>query len=163
MRAVLVLSGLSLFCAAAAAQADDYRALNDCMAGDVETSIQACTRLIERGGHSTRHTADLYTLRGYAHASAEDRDKAMTDFGKAIELAPQSFGTHFLRGLVYQSMGERDRSRADHERAQALMKDQRPQPEAAIQYYCFSLALQLYAPQWGAPISGSTPATARPI
>jgi hypothetical protein len=111
MRTLVVLCGLGLSCAVAAAQGDDYRTLNDCMAGEFQTSIDACTRLIVRGGHSATQTANLYTLRGYAHAENNDRKKALADFGKAIELAPLSFGTCQLRSLTYMAMGEHDSMR----------------------------------------------------
>ena len=156
MRIPVVLCGFSLFCAAAAAQAHDYRALNDCMAGEFQTSIEVCTRLIERGGHDAVLTANLYTLRGYAHGSAEERYKAIADFDRAIQLAPQSYGAYQLRSLIYQTMGENDRAQADLKQALALQKEaQQRQLRDPIQSYCMAIVLQA----WGttlAAISGYT-------
>jgi tetratricopeptide (TPR) repeat protein len=118
MRVPLVLCSTIVFSATAAAQGDDYRTLNDCMAGEYQTSVEACTRLIEGGGHGADHAANLYTLRGYAHAQTGNDGKAIEDFDKAIELAPRSFGTYQLRGLIsytlrgYQHVQAADRDRA---------------------------------------------------
>ena len=144
MRSPLVLCGLILFCVAAAAQADDYHALNDCMAGEFETSIQACTRLIERGGYSATHAANLYTLRGKAHSEAMDQDKAIADFDKAIDLAPQSYCTYGLRIDAYKRTGQYARAAEEAEKAFALglwknpyqWKEPHRPPRDVIQDYC---------------------------
>ena len=137
MRSPLVLCSLIVFCVTAAAQSDDYRTLNDCMAGEFETSIQACTRLIERGGYSATHAANLYTLRGQALAEARNHEKAIADFDKAIELAPQSYCAHALRSDSYKRMGQHDRAHAAAERTLALgLWKEHQRSRDAIQHYC---------------------------
>lgn len=139
MKITPVLCGLLFFCAACVAWADDYRDLDDCMAGDFQSSVQACTRLLESQGHGGNNLASLYTLRGYAYAESGKTSEAIADFDKAIGLAPKSYDAYSLRGVVYHAMGREDLAIADSKQSTALMKEP---PRDAIQHYCMGLSVQ---------------------
>src|SRR5687767_2432588 len=140
MKLMLVLTTLLLLPFAAVAQENDRHTLNDCMTDNFPQSVTACTQLIERGGHSAEHSADLYTLRGLAHANTEAYDAAINDFNNAIALVPRSVGTYQLRGLVYQIMGQPERSSADMKQALDLLREAPTRPLGAIQNYCVGVS-----------------------
>lgn len=137
MKKLLLLCVCLLLSASAVAHADDRRDLDDCMLGDYQTSVQACTRLLDKGGGGT-NLASLYVLRGYANTLLAKNTEALADFGKAIGLAPKADDAYNFRSLIYHAQGRDDLASADLEKSRQFMKE--PSRDA-IQDYCVGMYL----------------------
>ena len=86
MRAMLriVVFCLGLMIALPAAWADAYK---DCeQEQDIERKIRGCTEIITEGRERKENLAIAYYNRGHAYDHKGDRDRAMADYSKAIEL-----------------------------------------------------------------------------
>lgn len=138
MRLAYAFSLFLLLGLSGVAQADSRRDLNDCMVGDYQASIQACTRLLDSNAAGI-NTASLHVLRGYAYKQSGKISEAMADFDKAIGLAPNSADAYSLRGAIHYKMGHTDLAAADVGRSTALMK---APPRDALQNFCNGLYFQ---------------------
>lgn len=107
------------------------------MLGDYQTSVQACTRLLDKGGAGT-NLASLYTLRGYAYTQLAKNSEAIADFDKAIGLEPKAHDAYSFRAAIYHAMGRDDRATADLKQSTLYIKG--PSRDA-IQPYCVGLYL----------------------
>jgi tetratricopeptide (TPR) repeat protein len=102
-----ILACLTLVLCAASALAD---AEQDCKQGkDLDLRVRACTEIISRDGKA----AWAYRMRGLAHKSKRDYDRAVVDYSKAIEIDPQDPFARLDRGTMYRLKGDHDRALAD--------------------------------------------------
>src|SRR5262249_18875908 len=60
---------------------------------------------------------NAFNNRGAAYKDKGDYDRAMVDFGKAIEIDPKFSYTYMNRGVAYKLKGDLDRAIADYTRA----------------------------------------------
>jgi tetratricopeptide (TPR) repeat protein len=104
---LLALSGPST-----PAAADDW---SDCRYSVPEKRIAACTRIISRHDEGPERIAQAHTYRGIAYRNREDRDRAIADFTKAIELDPKRAA--YNRGLVHAARNEHDQAIAQYDEA----------------------------------------------
>jgi tetratricopeptide (TPR) repeat protein len=89
---------MALVVGAIAAWAGQY---GDCSRKvDADRAILACTRIIEAGG--VKHTlSEAHVIRGNAHFSKGDYDRAIVDFDAAIRLQPKLAEAYIKRGFVH--------------------------------------------------------------
>jgi lipoprotein NlpI len=66
---------------------------------------------------SSPREASAYYNRGMAYLHAEDLDRAIADFAKAVEIDPRHAGAYTGRGRAFRSKGAHDRAIADFTRA----------------------------------------------
>jgi lipoprotein NlpI len=98
---------------------------NECggVFADPSIGIQACTRVIEFGGLDKRDLAKAYYARGTEWARQDMYDRAITDYGVAIELDPDFAPSYYNRALALSNGGDSDRAIADYDRAIKLKPD----------------------------------------
>lgn len=94
---------------------------------DYRTSVANSRRLLSDLLNSTRHaeeaaqlihdlnpqTAGEYLQRGELYQRSEDYERALADYGKALELDPEFSGAYAVRGKMYLSLGEYDKAFPD--------------------------------------------------
>jgi lipoprotein NlpI len=85
------------------------------VSGNPELAIRACTRVIEFGSLPRRELAQAYYIRGTEWAQQGNHDRAVADFGVAIDLEPKLAGAYFNRALSWSEKGDSDRAIADYE------------------------------------------------
>jgi len=127
--AALIL--LSLDARLAGVQADDVA---DCTKGSGDTLIRGCSRIIKswrlfRKPISKEDLATAYSNRGDAYRNKGQYDRAIADFGTAIELDPKHAIAYSNRGMAYRNKGQYDRAIADYDKAIKL------NPKLATAYY----------------------------
>jgi tetratricopeptide (TPR) repeat protein len=115
MRSLLVLRLIAVVFASGPALADDGR---DCSQHkDPEIRIKGCFEIVRR------NPADVtaYFNRGAAYELSGDIDRAIADYTKAIELAPDNAAAYDNRGRAYARKGDYTRSVADVLKAKELV------------------------------------------
>jgi len=85
-----------------------------------ELAIQVCTRLIEFASLDRPDLAKAYYTRGAEWAAQGNHDRAITDFGVAIDLDPKLPGVRTNRALSLSEKGDHDRAIADYDAALSL-------------------------------------------
>jgi tetratricopeptide (TPR) repeat protein len=97
---------------AAADYASDYKS---CFSFGVpgEQRVAICTRVINSGRLKGHELAGAYNWRGEGFRLWEKYDKALADFGRAIEIEPQSVYPYTNRAEVHRVMGNYDEVIAD--------------------------------------------------
>jgi len=103
---------------------------SECSKATGETSIAACSLLIESNRLSTADLAVTYNYRGVAYARSGEFDRAIADFGEAIRRYPKSalFYPYINRGDAYKAKNDVDRAIADY--SEAIRLD----PKSALAY-----------------------------
>lgn len=87
---------------------------------DPDTAISACTALIEASSDQTE-IASAHHNRGAAFALAGDRERAINDYTRAIELSDEPrASTYRSRGTAYGQLGQYGRAIQDFDLALAL-------------------------------------------
>jgi len=79
-------------------RADDVA---DCRSGDPDRMIEGCTRLLESRGLKPVHQANAYNNRGFAFHLKGDLDRAIDDYGNAIEIDPNNLYARNNRAIIY--------------------------------------------------------------
>jgi tetratricopeptide (TPR) repeat protein len=107
-----ILGGLLGAVPAAADYASDYKT---CFSFGIpgEQRVAICTRVINSGRLKGRELAGAYNWRGEGFRLWEKYDKALADFGRAIEIEPQSVYPYTNRAEVNRVMGNYDEVIAD--------------------------------------------------
>ncbi len=101
--------------ATVSAHADEWR---DCaQAGDSVLAIQGCSRIIAGGQQTDANLAIAYIDRGGAYFSQDHYDRAIADYGKAIQLKPDYAESYAGRGNAYYRDGNYERAIADYGKA----------------------------------------------
>ena len=91
--------------------------MGDCGHPVAARSIAACSRLIDRGGVTSKVLADHYLLRGTAYLSTTELDKAITDLDQAIRLEPANPEALVARGDAHRFGDNFERAIADYDEA----------------------------------------------
>lgn len=86
---------------------------DDCGATDTESSVAACTRLIDAGKDKGPALASLYYKRGTILTNLGKHTEAIADLTRAIELRKDFANAFYNRGLAYWRMDDFPRSIAD--------------------------------------------------
>ena len=98
---------------------------------DANLRIRACTALIQSGRSSTEDLATAYMDRGNAYQDRSEYDRAIQDYGEAIQLKPQFELAIYDRANAYGSKGEYDRAIADYDQVIELA------PEGEHAYFAY--------------------------
>jgi tetratricopeptide (TPR) repeat protein len=124
MRIHLCLAVLALLATASPASAASPKAKEDCNRRiEAAIRIRACTEIIDDRSESPSNRATAYSRRGLAYASRRDLDRAIADYGQAIQLKPDFAEAYNSRGIAYLSKGEPDRAIPDFDSAIRLSPD----------------------------------------
>jgi tetratricopeptide (TPR) repeat protein len=102
------------------ADADDLYADSDCALDLGKVAIQSCSQLINserQSGTRDELLAILYVYRGDAYEFNRERDRAILDYDKAIELNPKFAKAYEGRGDAYLWKHDYDRAIADYDKA----------------------------------------------
>ncbi|MBS1515442.1 MAG: tetratricopeptide repeat protein [Bacteroidetes bacterium] len=67
--------------------------------------------------------SELYKFRGDVYDDSGDKNKALADYGKAIEFKPDDADAYYNRGILYYNSGEKDKALADYNKAIELKPD----------------------------------------
>jgi tetratricopeptide (TPR) repeat protein len=108
---------LSCLVFAALAAADDYK---DCQAADPDLRIKSCSAIVARKNETPGNRAIAYNNLGAAYREKGEQDRAVADYGRALELNPKYASAYNNRGVAYRDKGEYDRAVADYGRALEL-------------------------------------------
>src|SRR5579862_1556385 len=111
------LAPIFAFCFVTPAMADDAEV---CHKGDSDTSVVACTRLIESGAWSGKNLANVYYSRGRAYDFKGRSELAFADYNRAVQLDPANSLNHTARGLSYERLSRFNEALADYRRALSL-------------------------------------------
>lgn len=103
--AILILGGTPV-------RADPY---DDCAQRiDLDRSIRACTEIIERDGHeASGRLSTAYKDRGDLYFANGDYERAISDFGRAINLSLEDADAYIKRGMAYDAKGDYQHGIAD--------------------------------------------------
>lgn len=82
-----------------------------------ELHIFACTAVIESGSENSWHMKVAYLNRGLAYFAMHDLDKAIADFGKALELSQQDANLYEARTIAFNAQQAYGRAIADDQMA----------------------------------------------
>ena len=93
-----------------------------CKATDPDTSIAACTQILD--GNPAPDLAELaWRTRGFRLEAKSDYAKAIVDFTEALRIKPAYYGTLTARGTSYVRLNDFDRAAADFDAALQLKQD----------------------------------------
>jgi tetratricopeptide (TPR) repeat protein len=126
LRITLAWLLVALFCApalAASPAADILAGNRAAEKGDLDKAIKHFTAAIDSGKLSKENLAIAYNNRGSAYDDKGVNDKAIKDFGKAIELNPKYDAPYFNRSHAYERKGRIAEAYGDMEKAVALEPD----------------------------------------
>ncbi len=82
---------------------------------EYDRAIEECTKSLNRD-NSSKNTATIYNIRGIVFLDKGLYDKAIEDFGKAIELNPKYWNPYAFRGSIYAYKGLYDKAIADYDK-----------------------------------------------
>jgi tetratricopeptide (TPR) repeat protein len=96
---------------------------NDCdQDTNLELRISACSRIISRPGESNLRRAGAFHRRGYAFGMKNEKDKAISDYNKSIEISPNSAHSYNNRGNIFREINQLDEALSDFNTAIRLNK-----------------------------------------
>ena len=94
--------------------------LDKCMKPQTEAAvtaaIDACTELLAEKNWDNTKLADFYASRANAYDYTGNRQKALDDYAKAIELDANQADIFYNRGYCYMSAGDNPHAKADFEK-----------------------------------------------
>lgn len=89
------------------------RALSYNMLAQHEKVVADVTEYLRHESKNDKQRATAYDLRGRAHGSLKNEDKALADYTEAIRGDPQRASTYYRRGMIYTFMRVWDRGISD--------------------------------------------------
>ena len=92
----------------------------ECTAGSIHGEApakieQACNQSIGSGAFAGSELAMLYLGRANLHDFVGDKALALSDYDKALELAPAAKGIHYNRGVFFTEQGDLNAAREDYD------------------------------------------------
>jgi tetratricopeptide (TPR) repeat protein len=120
MKRTLIAFALALAAAPALAQTADE---TNCVNGDADTKIAACSAVIQSGQETPVDQAVAYDNRSLAYRQEGKLDQAVEDATKAIALDPTSVPAWLDRGIAYYAAKHYDLAIADFSKVIALKPD----------------------------------------
>jgi len=104
----------------AAASADGDSADECSLAGSAANRIAACTRSILSADLLGQDATRAYRLRALAHRDAGEYDRAIADFGEALQRQPENASILFERAGTFTTVGDYGRAISDYDRCLAI-------------------------------------------
>ena len=86
----------------------------------LRSNVQAALEVLERGVRLNPDLPQLVLAYGRALARTGDTKKAITQFRRVVELAPEEDTVHYLLAAAYRRLGQMDKSKEEMERFQEL-------------------------------------------
>jgi tetratricopeptide (TPR) repeat protein len=115
---MLLLAGA---CAAADTFTADQRALyGQCEASAVATQVRACSTAIDSKLFKGTQLAGLYVNRANGYDANGDKNSALLDYNRALELAPDNAGIYYNRGALFVTQENYDSALKDYNAALRL-------------------------------------------
>jgi tetratricopeptide (TPR) repeat protein len=119
MAAQLLL--LSAACGAAETFTADQRTLyGECEASAVATQVHACSAAIDSKLFKGTQLAGLYVNRANGYDANGDKNSALQDYNRALELAPDNAGIYYNRGALFVTQENYDAALKDYNAALRL-------------------------------------------
>jgi tetratricopeptide (TPR) repeat protein len=118
----IVLLGLGVARPASAqAPTADADLWQECQSQQSDQALKACTAIIDAKAEPATKLAQAYNMRALAHQRMGQPDKAIADFGEAIELTKSAGKSgfelafiYFMRANAYRGKGDLEQAIADH-------------------------------------------------
>jgi tetratricopeptide (TPR) repeat protein len=120
MKPTLIILLLALVATPALAQTADE---TNCVNGDADAKIVACSAVIQSGQEGPGDQAVAYDNRSLAYRQEGKLEQAIEDAGKAIALDPTSPPAYLDRGIAYYDTKHYDLAIADFSKVIALKPD----------------------------------------
>jgi Tfp pilus assembly protein PilF len=93
----------------------------ECQSQQSDQALKACTQIIDAKAEPAPKLAQAYNMRAIVHQRMGQPDKAIADFGEAIQLMTSAGKSgfemafiYFMRANTYRGMGNLDQAIADH-------------------------------------------------
>src|SRR5438270_9168357 len=93
----------------------------ECQSQQSDQALKACTAIIDAKSEPAAKLAQAYNMRALAHQRMGQPDKAIADFGQAIQLMTDAGKTgfelafiYFMRANTHRAKGALDQAIADH-------------------------------------------------
>jgi tetratricopeptide (TPR) repeat protein len=115
--AVLVAATMTLVATARTEASEEPRLCWGSTDVSHEQRLAGCTAVIKAGHESAQNLAKAFNNRGNAYLGLRDYERAIADYGRAIEIDPQHAPAFYGRGNAYQRKGRYDRAIKDYDRA----------------------------------------------
>jgi tetratricopeptide (TPR) repeat protein len=80
---------------------DVWRKWDVCKAGNDESSVKACTALLDMPRLSGKDIGQIYAERGKSHSNAQAYEAALADVNRALEYNPKNLTMLVERGSIY--------------------------------------------------------------
>jgi hypothetical protein len=119
---ILTICSVLLCCATAQASGVDdlRRAMQAGRDGHFKTADRLYAKAIGSGKLSKRQLAGALYNRGHLRYRSGQNDRAITDFNRAIKIAPKDGIAYYYRGLAYEKKRHHQQARSDFRTAQRL-------------------------------------------
>lgn len=127
--AALLAATMALVMVAHAQQSENQRLCWDTTGVSREQKLASCTALIKerferpRDAFNNQYFALAFSIRGNVYLDLRDYDRAIADYGQAIELDPRNPGYFYRRGNAHRQKGQYDRAIQDYDRAIEIRPD----------------------------------------
>jgi lipoprotein NlpI len=95
----------------------DVKCPSEAENGQLDLAIDHCTESIGSGRLSAQDLARNYSGRGFAYSQKKDYDRAIQDYNRALQLAPNDAGLLTRRATAYEEKRQYERALADYEAA----------------------------------------------
>jgi tetratricopeptide (TPR) repeat protein len=116
----VVLTAITVIAMTSSAHADAPAQQKTCLEDAVANSqrIAACSFVITNAAPTEpKDLARIYFVRGNAHLSLRDYDRALADFGSSTQADPTAYGPYNGRGVVFLRQKQFDRAIAEFDEA----------------------------------------------
>ena len=111
---------VALFAIAGCTTPDMSPELTQCEGGpgiSGDAKLSGCTAVIESGGETDEKLAEAFRNRCSVYEEKGERDAAIRDCDRAIELNPDDLDARRWRAVAYLNKGDYDRAIADYDQA----------------------------------------------
>jgi tetratricopeptide (TPR) repeat protein len=97
--------------------ADQLALYSNCEQNPPVVQIQACSMAIDSHAFQGTQLAGLHVNRANAYDANGDKDKALKDYNRALELAPGNAGIYYNRGVLFVAQQDYKAALADYSEA----------------------------------------------
>ena len=109
--------GISVASAAESFSAEQILLFGKCEKSPPATQIQECSAAIDSKLFQGVQLAGLHVNRANAYDANGDKDSALKDYNRAVELGPDNAGIYYNRGVLFVSQKDYDSALKDYDTA----------------------------------------------